>query len=185
MNPFAIKIPELNLTEEQRLELRSYYQSIEQFDWGYADQHGRRDGNLVNTTFKPEDVPFVHRWQQDLAVPCAVYFLSQAPGSKILPHADEKRFSVINFPVTNVDEVPTDWYIDYNYDLPHESQPPVFQTRYRNETYLLNTLAWHGLDNRSAQKRLFLQFHLFDYYPKVAREYFKGRLFNSQSMRDS
>ena len=176
VGPFDLYLPELDFSAELKLKVERFYRQIEYFDVWYVTETGRSDGNISNKHPSISELPVVEAIRSNLAYPAKIYFVCQEPGVTLIPHCDDQRLCVINIPIVNVDDIPTQWFID-PYSHLDDKQEPCHLTVYKGRSFLINTQTWHGVVNKSASKRIFLQIEFEEFFPKVARSYLEGRLF--------
>lgn len=172
---FFIRMPELDFTTEQKNLWFTHLQSVANENISYLDFSGKYDGNILNRNVPLNlDIRFTDLINK-IPFEISVYFLIQSPNTKLLPHKDDTRNCVINIPIQNIQNSPTQWFHKEPPD-PHAAVADCL-TNYNGQTYMINTQQWHAVSNSSHKDRIMLQTEIFATYAEALTIYKKGLLF--------
>ena len=185
MNPRYTHVPELNLNQDERNYLKSYFMD------GYKVtlKNFTQIPNQPNPIFywletKDYIINYYVELLQDIMKinESKTIFVVQKPGENLRPHIDMEsqdrhmRVCLFNFPLFLPCDIPTDWYegtekvADRWFE--EDKNKIIDKTYYNNgETVLLNTKYVHGANNKSSNWRIFFQVTFDEVYEKGVERY--------------
>ncbi len=170
---YFIRIPEFDLTENERTYLWEYYDRHVDHDVYYIARDGTHDGNIWNGSLNVRNVAFLRERFSRIQVPWKAYYHLQKANTVVEAHQDENRYSIINIPIRNELDVPTLWYKDF----PSAETQPLFTTQYGDKSYLINVKRVHEVRNTNPYLRLMFQIHMRQPYEEIRELYYSKKLF--------
>ena len=160
MYDYFMRIPEMDITNEQKVRIFEYFKSLPTVDKVFD----------CNNNFKQidnnEDINYL---RSKLKVKNRYCFVYQKPNVKINRHRDlevNNRNTVITIPINA--SVGTNFYDD--------SENFIGVTDYDKGSYIINVRKLHDLHNTQKDERVMLQFMIDQDYKTVLKNYYEGRL---------
>lgn len=156
-----VKIPELNITSEQRQQLIDCFYSNQEYASAYISKKGT-DTTLTILTDIP-DVPLIINTLIENILPEHYFtYVFLGNNGNIFPHVDDTRQAVITFPLI-VDDTPTTFIDEHDYN---KVDGELYYDDY--QTVIWNTKHCHKVSS-SEKFRLFFQIELkqgnpYDFY---------------------
>ncbi len=185
MNPRYTHVPELNLNQDERNHLKSYFMDGDKVTLKNFTQIPNQP-NPIFYWLETKDyiINYYVELLQDIMKinESKTIFVVQKPGENLRPHIDMEsqdrhmRVCLFNFPLFLPCDIPTDWYegtekvADRWFE--EDKNKIIDKTYYNNgETVLLNTKYVHGANNKSSNWRIFFQVTFDEVYEKGVERY--------------
>lgn len=147
-----VKIPELNITENQRQELIDCFYDNQNNTTTYISEKGT-DTTLTILTDVDNPPEILQQLIKKISPEHYFTFVFLGNNGNIFPHVDDTRQAVITFPLI-VDDTPTTFIDEHDYD---KVDGELYYNDY--QTVLWNTKHWHKVVH-AEQFRLFFQIEL-------------------------
>lgn len=156
-----VKIPELNITPNQRQELIQCFYDNHKYASTYISEKGT-DTTLTILTDIPDSPDVINKLIEKIAPEYYFTYVFLGNNGCISPHVDDTRQAVITFPLI-VDDTPTTFIDENEYDKIDDA---LYYDDY--QTVIWNTKHWHKV-LPSEKFRLFFQIELkqdspYDFY---------------------